>query len=1084
VQIVFGQIAYIFAGVEDGGRGRAESKQLINHYTLYFLYLALGALVTWFISTAGFAHTGARITRRIKAHFFSSVLRQNMAVFDTIGTGNMVTQLTADANVIQEGISQKLSLTISAIGTLVATYAVSFALNWKISFMLTWSVFLSLLFLYGGNKIAVRYSKRSAEANSSGISIVEEALGSIRSTTALGMQGYIAKTYDEHLSTAEKAGVVLKTLMGTMVGITVGTGYLNVALALWQGSIFLVDEKISFMAVVAITLITKTAAFCVLGVGQNAEAFTSAIAASGRIFRMINRESPIDPMSDGGLTPGSVRGTIELRNVKHIYPSRPGVVVAHDLSLTLPSGKTTALVGPSGSGKSSVAQLIMRFYDPIRGQVLLDNCSLRELNLKWLRRQMRFVNQEPFLFDTTVLENIEHGFVGTRFEGISAQEKMERVEKAARIACAHDFICSLPSGYLTRVGSRGSQLSGGQKQRVAIARAIVADPKILILDEATSALDTNTEALVQGALNNTSANRTTIIIAHRLSTIRDADNIVVVKDGRVVEQGTHEALMASNGVYFDLVEAQRVQQEETDDEQISDNDADHYSMSSSDDKKEASAVIEAYDYASLSPASYPQEKKASYSLLSMVKFVLGLNAKERHLILMGLLCSIIAGFEEPLSAILFGKAIVAVSKPLSLSGEILSESSFYSWMFFLLALVMILVFCIQSSVFAYCSERLVHRARNLALGKLLQREIAFFDRRENSASALTSFLSAETADLAGISGGTLGTILIAVSTIISAFVVGLIFGWKLGLVCSAVIPILIGCGFLAVWSVGEFEKQNEKFTRASAAYAGEAISAIQTIAALTRELDVVKYYQNSLTESSKENLKSHLRASFMFALARTGLYACMGLGFWYGGTLILSHEYSLFQFTVVYMTVIMSAYSAGIIFSFAPNIGKARRSAHGLKQLLDSTSAIDPESPAGRDPGTPQGHVDFRNVSFSYPTRPERLALRNVSLSIPAGGNIALVGSTGCGKSTIISLLERFYDPHGGAIFLDGVPISSFNVKKFRRCIGLVNQEPTMISGSIKMNLLAGLDGEHISHTTIENACKQANIYDFIASLP
>jgi ATP-binding cassette subfamily B (MDR/TAP) protein 1 len=467
----------------------------------------------------------------------------------------------------------------------------------------------------------------------------------------------------------------------------------------------------------------------------------------------------------------------------------------------------------------------------------------------------------------------------------------------------------------------------------------------------------------------------------------------------------------------------------------------------------------------------------------MIRFVLGLNAKERHLILMGLLCSIIAGFEEPLSAILFGKAIVAISKPISLASEIRSESNFYALMFFLLAVVMILVFCIQGSVFAFCSERLVHRALNLALGKLLQREIAFFDQKENSASALTSFLSTEAADLAGISGGTLGTILIAVSTIVSAFIVGLIFGWKLGLVCSSVIPVLIGCGFLAVWSVGEFEKQNERFTRASAAYAGEAISAIQTIAALTREFEVVQYYENSLTESSTENLKSHLRASFMFALARTGLYCCMGLGFWYGGTLILSHEYSLFQFTVVYMTVIMSAYSAGIIFSFSPNIGKAKRSAYGLKKLLDSTSTIDPESPAGRDPGTPQGNIDFRNVSFSYPTRPERPALQNISLSIPPGTHIALVGGTGSGKSTIVSLLERFYDPNGGCIFLDGQPISSFNLKKYRRCIGLVNQEPTMINGSIRMNLLAGID-EEVTDVAIQNACKQANIYDFITSLP
>ena len=1067
------------------------SKRQIDHYTLYFVYIAVAALATWFISTAGFAYSGAKITREIRARYFGVVLRQNMAVFDDVGIGNVVTQLTADANVIQEGISQKLSLTLSALGTLGATYAVSFALNWKLSFMLTWSFFLSIALLYGGNKVAVRYSGRSMEAQSAGSSIVEEALGSIRSTTALGMQDYIASTYDSYLIVAEKAGVTLKTLMGAMVGITVGTGYLNIALAFWQGSRLLAKGEASFLAVVAITLITKTAAFCVLGVGQNAEVFTSTIAAARRIFRMIDRVSPIDPMSDEGLAPDPIQGTVEFQNVKHIYPSRIGAIVADNLSILFPSGKTTAIVGPSGSGKTSIAQLLMRFYDPIGGEITLNNQNLRKLNLKWLRRQIRLVHQEPFLFDTTIFENIEHGFVGSRFENVSTEEKRKRVEEAAKSACAHDFIMNLPQGYQTIVGFRGSKLSGGQKQRISIARAIVADPKILILDEATSALDTNTEALVQGALNIPSINRTTIVIAHRLSTIREADKIVVLKSGTVVEEGTHKELMELEGEYVKLVQAQRFVDEQVDERvdgyQVSDKDeqlAKHFSVSNSKDENEASLFIEPSVDSSVKAPSDPQDEKSSSSLLLMIKFVMRLNAQEWHLILLGLFCSIIAGLEEPAFAVLFGKAVVAISKPVDLASQIRSETGFYAWMFFALSIIMILVFSVQGSVFAYCSERLIHRTRNLALSQILRLEIAFFDQKNHSAAALASFLSTETADLAGISGGTLGMILIAISTLVSAFTVGVIFGWKLALVCSAVIPVLIACGFIGVWSVGEFEKRNEKYTRSSAAYAGEAVSAIQTIASLTREPEVLRYYQESLTASSRDSLVSNLRASLMLALARSCYNACMALGFWYGGTLVLTREYSLFQFIVVYSAIIMSAYSAGLVFSFTPNIGKAKRSAYGLKKLLDCSSSIDPKSAEGRCVSSPQGRIDFKNVSFAYPSRPQHLALKNISFTIPAGSSIALVGQTGCGKSTIVSLLERFYDPSSGAIFLDRNAITSFNVAQYRRCIGLVNQEPTLVSGSIKMNLLAGTDEGDIADMAMEEACRQANIYEFIASLP
>ncbi|KAA8575941.1 hypothetical protein EYC84_006106 [Monilinia fructicola] len=1052
--IILGQISYIFAGIQNGDAVTSHSNHLISVYSLYFVYIAIGAFVCWFVSTAGFAYTGSKITRQIKLRYMEAVLRQNIAVFDDIGTGQLVAQLGADLNIIQDAISQKLSITISALGTLLATYIVSFALSWKLTFILIWSFFLSLLLLYLGNKIAVRYSGQSMEAQSTGSSIAEEAIGSIRSTTALGLQKHIVDSYDKYLDVAEKAKITLKTLMGTMVAITVGTGYLNVALAFWQGSRFLVEGEVTFRAVVAITLITKSAAFCVLGVGQNAETFTTAIAAAKRVFQMIVRIPPIDSMSEHGIVLDNVQGNIELRNIRHIYPSRPGVVVADDLSISFPRCKTTAVVGASGSGKSSITKLLMRFYEPMAGQIVLDEHNLQDLNLKWLRRQIRLVNQEPFLFDTTIFENIAHGFVGTQFETASSEDKQRRIEESAKIANAHEFIEALPQGYQTITGTKGSKLSGGQKQRIAIARALVAEPKILILDEATSALDTKTEASVQSALNASSTTRTTIIVAHRLSTVREADNIVVLKSGKVVEQGTHTELMDCRGPYYDLVKAQRAIEEEEDIDHEEEN-VKQISTAETDIEKGEFSDTEVTE---IPPGEHSiQEQSSSYSLLSMVTFVLRLNAKEWHYILLGLFCSVIAGVEEPASAIFFGKGVIAISKPLSLANQIRSDAGFWAWMFFMLALVMILVFSVQGLVFAYCSERLIHRARQLALKQMLRQEIAFFDDKTNSAGTLVSFLSTEAADLAGISGGTLGMILIAVSTLVSAFVVGVVFGWKLALVCSSVIPVLVASGCIGVWAVGEFEKLNEIYTKASAAYAGEAIAAIQTVAALTRENEVLKIYENILTASSREGLKSSLKASLVLALARAGVTACMALGFWYGGTLFLERQYSLLQFVVVYSSIITSAYSAGLIFSFTPDIGKAKRSASGLQKLLDRKSSIDPASDEGGKPGNgkPQGFIEFRNVNFAYPTRLEHPALKNVSLKVPAGSSIALVGHTGCGKSTIVALLERFYDPKSGTILVDGDSITSLNLSEYRRCIGWLRRH-----------------------------AKQANIYDFISSLP
>ncbi|KAF5793595.1 putative Type I protein exporter [Helianthus annuus] len=271
----------------------------------------------------------------------------------------------------------------------------------------------------------------------------------------------------------------------------------------------------------------------------NVPFISEAKAATSRMFEMINRVPRIDINKTKGKTIPSVRGDIEFRNVDFSYPSRPDTPILQGLNLRVKAGRTVGLVGGSGSGKSTVISLIERFYDPVNGDILLDGHRIKGLNLKWLRSQMGLVNQEPVLFATSIKENILFGN-----EGVSN----ELVELVAKRANAHDFIVKLPESYETQVGQFGIQLSGGQKQRIAIARALLKEPKILLLDEATSALDSESERVVQEALDHASVGRTTIIVAHRLTTIRKADKIVVLRSGKVIESGLHEELMQNNGM--------------------------------------------------------------------------------------------------------------------------------------------------------------------------------------------------------------------------------------------------------------------------------------------------------------------------------------------------------------------------------------------------------------------------------------------------------------------------------------------------------------------------------------------------------
>jgi ATP-binding cassette subfamily B (MDR/TAP) protein 1 len=764
-----------------------------------------------------------------------------------------------------------------------------------------------------GSRWIVKYSKQSLESYALGGSIAEEVISSIRNAVAFGTQDKLARQYDEHLANAEKYGYRTKFVLGIMVGGMFMIIYLNYGLAFWMGSRFLVDGEIGLSSILTILMSIMIGAFSLGNVAPNIQAFTTAISAAAKIFNTIDRVSPLDPtLSTGEILP-HVEGTIELRNIKHIYPSRPEVTVMQDVSLVIPAGKKTALVGASGSGKSTIVGLVERFYDPVGGQVFLDGHDVSTLNLRWLRQQISLVSQEPTLFGTTIFENIGHGLIGTKFEAEKDEKKKELIYEAAKMANAHDFVTALPEGYETNVGERGFLLSGGQKQRIAIARAMVSDPKILLLDEATSALDTKSEGVVQAALEVAAAGRTTITIAHRLSTIKDADNIVVMSEGRIIEQGSHNELLAMKAAYFHLIEAQKIAEinEPTPEEQAivdarddelvrklskaqSRSESGAGYIEDPDDKNIANKLNRTASEKSQSSLAL-QGRKADRthhdSLWTLIKLIASFNTTEWKWMVVGLLFSIICGGGNPTQAVFFAKEILSLSNPLTnpLTGvpipgarhHIRHDVDFWSLMYLMLALVQFIAFCGQGVAFAFCSERLIHRVRDRAFRTMLRQDIEFFDKDENTAGALTSFLSTETTHVAGLSGVTLGTLLTVITTLIAAIAVATAIAWKLALVCVSTIPVLLGCGFFRFWLLAQFQRRAKKSYERSASYACEATSAIRTVASLTREEDVLTQYRASLAAQGKRSLESILKSSLLYAASQSLMFLCVALGFWY-----------------------------------------------------------------------------------------------------------------------------------------------------------------------------------------------------------
>ncbi|KIX00030.1 uncharacterized protein Z518_10957 [Rhinocladiella mackenziei CBS 650.93] len=654
---------------------------------------------------------------------------------------------------------------------------------------------------------------------------------------------------------------------------------------------------------------------------------------------------------------------------------------------------------------------------------------------------------------------------------------------AATKANAIEFIRRLPAGFQTRAGERGSLLSGGQRQRIAIARAIIRDPGILVLDEATSALDTNSEVLVQDALKKASQGRTTIVIAHRLSTIRDADNIVVMANGKIVEQGTHGNLIKRRSSYFNLVEAQQIRHDPS--EKVGLLAPPEYSDSEKDDKQAAPEQHPTRQTALLETSTEAQEDdqrtdKRGTETSGLIPFIVQFNTQDKGWMTIGLVMSIFGGSGTPTSAIFFAECIRAMSKPPRLYQELRDDVNFWALMYLWLGIFLFVVNVWRDRAFAKCSERMLFRARDTAFRSILRQEISFFESK--TTGSLISFLATETTNISGFSGPILGTILSMSTCIVAAIILSIIFSWKLGLVCTSTVPFLLASGFLRFYMLSYAEAKSKAAYEQSASYACEALSAIRTVASLGREQNVLEEYTRQLNVQSRAALKTAAYSAVLYAASQALPFFCIALGFWYGGTLVSQREITLFQFFVCFTEIVFSAQAAGSMFASTPDVAKARTAAASLKEICDRKPSIDTWSIEGLPVRSVTGAIEFQAVSFRYPGHNHHV-LRDIDIKILPGQYVALVGASGSGKSTCISLLERFYDCSTGRIIVDGKDIRSLNINQYRSHVALVSQEPVLYHGTIRDNILLGTSG-NISEQALYQVCREANIYDFIISLP
>eukprot|EP00261_Vitis_vinifera_P040305 XP_019081548.1 PREDICTED: ABC transporter B family member 19-like [Vitis vinifera] len=1033
----------------------------------YVWYMAAAMFPAGILEVGCWMHASERQVSRLRLAFLRAALNQEIGAFDTdLTSGKIISGISSHMSIIQDAIGEKLGHFLSNIATCFSGILIAAICCWEVSLLTLLVVPLVLVTGATYSKKMNAISAAKMHFLSEATSMIEQTLSQIKTVFAFVGESTAAKSFSECMDKQFRISKREAIIKGVGTGLFQTVTTCCWALIIWVGAIVVTAKRSSGGDIIAAVMSILFGAISLTYAAPDIQIFNSAKAAGNEVFQVIKRKPAISYDSEGK-TLEKINGNIDMQDVYFTYPSRKERLILDGFSFSIPAGKVVALVGSSGCGKSTVISLVARFYDPSQGEILIDNYNIKDLDLKFLRKNIGAVFQEPSLFSGTIKDNIKVG---------SMEADDQEVQNVALMANAHSFITQLPDQYSTEVGERGVQLSGGQKQRIAIARAIIKNPPILLLDEATSALDSESEKLVQAAIEKAMQGRTVILIAHRMSTVINADMIAVIENGQVKETGTHSDLLDTSNFYNNLFNMQNLcpdqgsrvtdltEENASTDQEISFQDLD---QSEEPNKHPRDALKE-------------EEQRVRGKRVQFFRIWFGLKKSELIKTAIGSFAAALSGISKPF----FGYFIITIGVAYY-KEDAKQRVGLYSILFSLIGLLSLFTHTLQHYFFGVIGEKAMTNLRQALyseiLSGILNNELAWFEKPENNVGSLTSRIINDTSTVKTIISDRMSVIVQCISSILIATIVTMKLNWRMGLVAWAVMP----CHFIGGLIQAKFAKGFSSGSAAAhcelVALASESATNMKTIASFCHEDFILDKAKIALEPPMRKSRRASIKYGIIqgFSLCLWNIAHAVAL--WYTAVLVERDQATFENGIRSYQIFSLTVPSITELWTLIPTVISAISILTPTFKTLDRKTEIEPDTPENSHAEKIKGRIEFQNVSFNYPLRPEVTVLNNFCLQIEAGSKVALVGPSGAGKSSVLALILRFYDPRAGRILIDRKDIRNYNLRRLRSRIGLVQQEPLLFSSSIRDNICYGNDGA--SETEIIEVAREARIHEFISNL-